>query len=343
MPRLYVKDDGATDSFNLFQLVLIYGEFFAWNSLVPTNYALGTATQARRHGLYYYEIVLLYYLSTISRNSSTVATTTTNPLGPMTCVDVFIFIGPLSTQSSIELEKQLWVINVCVCVYTYCEHNNNNKKGARCSTHAHIEDRAIHNERAQLTISPNWQHTHIHTYIHVQIYACLFHIHSYFYLPPSCHVFFLRCLPLRSSIMKAQCLCVCGECREQQRNVTRYSPHPHPLSISTLGGSSLALLNVSRGTTHILLHTHTQTHTLLFVRRALAESSSLLSLSLILSIGGMQMRRMQYAKSECRWSAGLCQLPLPSSSPTPSSPSTNFLSAALLCLPFGNCDAFALL
>lgn len=29
MPRLYVKDDGATDSFNLFQLVLIYGEFFA--------------------------------------------------------------------------------------------------------------------------------------------------------------------------------------------------------------------------------------------------------------------------------------------------------------------------
>lgn len=83
MLRLYVRDGGATDSFNLFLLALIYGEFFAWNSLVPTNYALGAATQARRHGLYYYEIVfLLYYLSTISRNSSTVATTTTTkPLG----------------------------------------------------------------------------------------------------------------------------------------------------------------------------------------------------------------------------------------------------------------------
>lgn len=29
MLRLYVRDGGANDSFNLFQLVLIYEEFFA--------------------------------------------------------------------------------------------------------------------------------------------------------------------------------------------------------------------------------------------------------------------------------------------------------------------------
>lgn len=73
----------ANDSvffFNLFQLVLIYGKVFARNSLVPTNYALGTAPQARRHGLCY--VLLSAFINNNNNtmwNSSTVATTT--PLG----------------------------------------------------------------------------------------------------------------------------------------------------------------------------------------------------------------------------------------------------------------------
>lgn len=142
--------------------------------------------------------------------------------------------------------------------------------------------------------------------------------------------------------MKAQCVCVCRECREQQRNVTRYSPHPHPLPISTLGGSSLALPNVSRGSdAQSASHSHTHTHNALRLARSRREQqlaiSLLFSRSVACKCGECNMQRASAVDPPASVS-----FPFPLAL-TPSSPSTNFLSVPLLCLPFGNCDAFALL
>lgn len=181
-------------------------------------------------------------------------------------------------------------------------------------------------------------HTNASTYIsHTFVFFIFHHLVTHTYI---C----LRCLPLQS-IMKALCVCVCRECREQ-RNVTQYSPHfsphPHPLPISTLGGSSLALLLLllfvqrqqrQRRTFCFIVsaHSYTRTHIALrSPRQALAESSSLLSLSL--------SRSVACKCGECSMQKRMPLIRRPVSfQPRYSSLSPQLTSS----LPLSNCDAFA--
>lgn len=218
--------------------------------------------------------------------------------------------GPLSSQSSIELEKQLWVINVCMWVYTYCWNNNNNKKGARCSTRTHTRTHRGQGHSQRTSTINNFSlidstYTCTHVYF---TYICIFIFHHL------AIYFSLRYLPLRISIMKAQCVCVCAESVASSSATSHDIHRTRTLCLFRHLGARLSRCPTSaEAATHILLHTHTHTHTLCSSFGALSQRAAACYLSLILSIGGMQMRRMQYAKSECRWSAGLCQFPLPPS------------------------------
>lgn len=143
--------------FNLFQLVLIYGKVFARNSLVPTNYALGTAPQARRHGLCY--VLLSAFINNnnnIMWNSSTVATTT--PLG---ADDVCRWCFHLRAIINAEFNRAWKTImsNVCVCSHTI-KIIIITKRGlvaphTQTHTQAHIEDRAVHNGKRTKRVPHN--------------------------------------------------------------------------------------------------------------------------------------------------------------------------------------------
>lgn len=113
------------------------------------------------------------------------------------------------------------------------------------------------------------------------MHTCLFHIHLYFYLPPSCHLFFSSLSsPAHQHNESSVCVCVCAESVASSSATSHDIHRTRTLCLFRHLGARLSRCPTSaEAATHILLHTHTHTHTMLFVWRALAESSSLLSLS----------------------------------------------------------------
>lgn len=126
-------------------------------------------------------------------------------------------------------------------------------------------------------------HTHTCTYAW---YICMYVHFTYICIFIFHHLamyFFLRCLPLRSRIMKAKCVCVCVlrvSRAAAQRHTIFTAPAPF-VYFDTWGLVSRTAQRQQRRR-RTFCYSYSRTHTLLFVRRALAESSSLLSLSLSL-------------------------------------------------------------
>lgn len=129
------------------------------------------------------------------------------------------------------------------------------------------------------------------------MHTCLFHIHLYFYLPPSCHLFFSSLSsPAHQHNESSVCVCVPRVSRAAaQRHTIFTAPAPFAY-FDTWGLVSRAAQRQQRQRRTFCSHTHTLCSSF----GALSQREAACYLSLILSIGGMQMRRMQYAKSECR-------------------------------------------
>lgn len=175
------------------------------------------------------------------------------------------------------------------------------------------------------------------------MHTCLFHIHLYFYLPPSCHLFFSSLSsPAHQHNESSVCVCVCAESVASSSATSHDIRRTRTLCLFRHLGARLSRCPTSaEAATHNLLHTHTHTQYALRLARSRREQqlaiSLLFSRSVACKCGECNMQRASAVDPPA--SVGF---PFPLAH-TPSSPSTNFLSVPLLCLPFGNCDAFALL
>lgn len=171
------------------------------------------------------------------------------------------------------------------------------------------------------------------------MHTCLFHIHLYFYLPPSCHLFFSSLSsPAHQHNESSVCVCVPRVSRAAaQRHTIFAAPAPFAY-FDTWGLVSRAAQRQQRQRRTICF---THTHNALRLARSRREQqlaiSLLFSRSVACKCGECNMQRASAVDPPASVS-----FPFPLAH-TPSSPSTNFLSVPLLCLPFGNCDAFALL
>lgn len=132
------------------------------------------------------------------------------------------------------------------------------------------------------------------------MHTCLFHIHLYFYLPPFCHLFFSSLSsPAHQHNESSVCVCVPRVSRAAAQRHTIFTA-PAPFAYFDTWGLVSRAAQRQQRQRRTFCFTLTHTHTLCSSFGALSQIAAPCYLSLILSIGGMQMRRMQYAKSECR-------------------------------------------
>lgn len=111
------------------------------------------------------------------------------------------------------------------------------------------------------------------------MHTCLFHIHLYFYLPPSCHLFFSSLSsPAHQHNESSVCVCVPRVSRAAAQRHTIFTA-PAPFAYFDTWGLVSRAAQRQQRQRRTFCFTLTHTHTMLFVWRALAESSSLLSLS----------------------------------------------------------------